>query len=148
MAKIKSCPTCNRTYSDEAITFCLVDGSILSAPYDPQATLQIPNVRATAPPPTQVLEPSISSEYKPTDLYPKQKVPANPHLIRTAIIGALIGAVIGAATGPYLEINYYSGRHVIQAAIACGVYGLLIGTISLPTLHVVFSYVKKKFGAK
>lgn len=36
---LKRCPTCNRTFSDEAISFCLVDGSILSAPYDPQATL-------------------------------------------------------------------------------------------------------------
>jgi hypothetical protein len=35
---MKSCPTCNRTFED-TFTFCLIDGSILSAPYDPQATL-------------------------------------------------------------------------------------------------------------
>lgn len=35
---MKSCPTCKRTYADDTITFCLVDGAILSAPYDPQAT--------------------------------------------------------------------------------------------------------------
>jgi hypothetical protein len=148
MAKLKSCPTCNRTYSDEAITFCLVDGSILSASYDPQATLQISSVRETTPPPTQILQPNISSEYKPTDLYSKQKVTAKPHLIRTAIIGALIGVLIGAVTGLYLEINYYSGRHVTQAAVACGVFGLLVGTISLPVLQVIFSYVREKLGAK
>jgi Flp pilus assembly protein TadD len=30
---MKSCPTCNRTFED-ALTYCLVDGSILSAPFD------------------------------------------------------------------------------------------------------------------
>lgn len=30
---MKSCPTCNRTF-ENALTFCLVDGSILSAPFD------------------------------------------------------------------------------------------------------------------
>lgn len=35
---MKRCPQCNRTYHDE-FSFCLIDGSILSAPYDPQETL-------------------------------------------------------------------------------------------------------------
>jgi hypothetical protein len=35
---MKRCPTCNRTFHDE-FSFCLVDGSILSAPYDLQETL-------------------------------------------------------------------------------------------------------------
>jgi hypothetical protein len=43
---MKSCPTCNRTYSDNTITFCLVDGTILSAPYDPEATQRIPESRS------------------------------------------------------------------------------------------------------
>ena len=34
---MKSCPTCNRTYPDDTLAFCLVDGSVLSAPYDHQA---------------------------------------------------------------------------------------------------------------
>lgn len=33
---MKRCPECNRTYSDGTISFCLADGSLLSAPYDPQ----------------------------------------------------------------------------------------------------------------
>ena len=32
---MKSCPTCNRTYPDDTLAFCLVDGSVLSAPFDP-----------------------------------------------------------------------------------------------------------------
>jgi hypothetical protein len=33
MLKIKECPNCNRTYSDLSLSFCLNDGSVLSAPY-------------------------------------------------------------------------------------------------------------------
>src|ERR1051326_652389 len=51
---MKSCPTCNRTFED-TFTFCLVDGSILSAPFDPLATRQNPKVRDTDPQLTQVL---------------------------------------------------------------------------------------------
>src|SRR5437868_5746489 len=39
---MKRCPTCNRTYSDESLSFCLADGALLSATKDPQATLHIP----------------------------------------------------------------------------------------------------------
>jgi tetratricopeptide (TPR) repeat protein len=55
---MKSCPTCNRTFED-TFTFCLVDGSILSAPFDPHANLTIPELRQTEPPPTEVLRPEI-----------------------------------------------------------------------------------------
>jgi hypothetical protein len=50
---VKSCPTCNRTFED-TLTYCLVDGSILSAPFDPHATIGIPEVRRTDPSPTEV----------------------------------------------------------------------------------------------
>jgi len=51
---MKSCPTCNRTFED-TLTYCLIDGSILSAPFDPHATIRIPEVRKTEPSPTEVL---------------------------------------------------------------------------------------------
>ncbi len=51
---MKRCPTCDRTYADDSTTFCLADGSLLSAPYDPEATQRIP-ARLTNPPPTEVL---------------------------------------------------------------------------------------------
>ncbi len=35
---MKKCPDCNRTYSDDTLSFCLKDGAILSAPYDPRET--------------------------------------------------------------------------------------------------------------
>ena len=46
---MKSCPTCKRTYADDTLTFCLADGALLSAPYDPHATQILPT-----PPPTTI----------------------------------------------------------------------------------------------
>ena len=51
---MKSCPTCNRTFED-TFTFCLADGSLLNAPFDPQATQKIPEPRQTEPPPTEIM---------------------------------------------------------------------------------------------
>lgn len=45
---MKSCPKCNRTFED-TLTFCLIDGSILSAPFDPHATLASPEPGQTEP---------------------------------------------------------------------------------------------------
>jgi hypothetical protein len=54
---MKRCPQCNRTYTDDALSFCLDDGSPLvstAAPssFDPSATVQYPQGRDTSPPPT------------------------------------------------------------------------------------------------
>lgn len=45
---MKRCPTCNRTYED-TLTYCLMDGSVLSAPFDPKATFVIPQQNPTVP---------------------------------------------------------------------------------------------------
>lgn len=52
--EMKSCPTCNRTYPDDEQVFCLMDGSVLSAPYDPSETRAAPR-RSSEPPPTEVI---------------------------------------------------------------------------------------------
>ena len=54
---MKRCPQCNRTYTDDALSFCLDDGSPLvsaTAPssFDPSATVQYPQSRDTTPQPT------------------------------------------------------------------------------------------------
>lgn len=38
---MRCCPACNRTYADETLNFCLEDGSLLSASYEPDKTLEI-----------------------------------------------------------------------------------------------------------
>src|SRR5438046_7678962 len=54
---MKRCPQCNRSYTDDALSFCLDDGTPLisaSAPtsFDPSATVQYPQSRETSPQPT------------------------------------------------------------------------------------------------
>jgi hypothetical protein len=55
---MKSCPTCNRTYPDDTLAFCLVDGSVLSAPYESEPDKSRPSSRSTT---TEILSPSTSS---------------------------------------------------------------------------------------
>lgn len=60
---MKRCPQCNRTYTDDALSFCLDDGTPLvsgAAPssFDPGATVQYPQPRETSPQPTIAYTPS------------------------------------------------------------------------------------------
>ncbi len=114
---MKACPTCKRTYADETLTFCLVDGSILSAPYDPHETLQIPAARDTEPAPTEILNPApVPSNVGPTPLstihapqppplYPaKQQAPLNENqsgkpwmaigLVTTLLLVLAVGGIL------------------------------------------------------
>ena len=58
---MKRCPTCNRTYTDLSLNFCLEDGTPLAAdapPVDPNATIRYPAARDTEePPPTEIYQP-------------------------------------------------------------------------------------------
>lgn len=71
---MKRCPTCSRTYTDDALSFCLDDGAPLlsvggDAPssFDPNATLAYPVPRDTtpqpeaSPPPNQSYQPQASN---------------------------------------------------------------------------------------
>src|SRR6266568_691809 len=69
-ANMKRCPQCNRTYTDDALSFCLDDGSPLlsvSAPssFDPSATVQYPQARDTSPQPTIAYNPSQAAPPPP-----------------------------------------------------------------------------------
>src|SRR2546423_11921306 len=76
---MKSCLTCKRTFDDTAV-FCLVDGSILSAPFDPEATPRIADHR-NEPPRTEVMNPSpAQNPLQPTIASPLPTIgaPFNP----------------------------------------------------------------------
>jgi hypothetical protein len=126
---MKSCPTCNRTFED-SLTFCLVDGAILSAPYDAQATQRLPETGTTNPPPTEFLASPIplGNAMPPTMLYPqpskyktqiedipkalssKQKSSKRVGFTKMAVRGAIIGAGAGAFIGLILEgTGYHTG---------------------------------------
>lgn len=76
---MKHCPTCNRTYTDDALSFCLEDGAPLvmaggppgggPTGFDPNATLAYTPGRETAGTPAPVF---------PTNQPPQQVVPMQP----------------------------------------------------------------------
>jgi hypothetical protein len=79
---MKRCPQCNRTYTDDALSFCLDDGSPLvsaAAPssFDPGATVQYPQARDTSPPPT-VAYPGAQSAPPPPVQPPLVQPPPTP----------------------------------------------------------------------
>ena len=95
---MKSCPTCNRTYSDDTFTFCLSDGALLSAPYDPQATLVIP-ARATDPRPAvdpQPTSPPEAPELAPTMPLLERKVerPRTEATAEEGMSGATVATIV------------------------------------------------------
>jgi TonB family protein len=89
---MKQCPQCQRTYADETITFCLVDGAILSAPYaDVPPTVE-------APPPTvrlpRTTKPQVP-ETIPAGLPSPQLVrPPMPRSERSGSVYAVIGLAV------------------------------------------------------
>lgn len=91
---MKRCPQCNRTYSDETITFCLADGALLSAPFDPDSTW--------------TLSPSSRAESSPTEVLSAKQAPQMARQIRRpnllyAVILILSILVVGGAVSLYYE---------------------------------------------
>lgn len=62
---MKSCPTCNRTFEDN-LTFCLADGSLLSAPFDPRRSQPDPATRRSDQLATEVMNAAVSTSSLPT----------------------------------------------------------------------------------
>jgi len=71
---MKRCPTCNRTYTDLSLNFCLEDGTPLTADApDPNATIRYPAARDTSePPPTEIYRP------QPQVVTPRPTTPQPP----------------------------------------------------------------------
>jgi len=107
---MKRCPQCNRTYTDDALSFCLDDGSPLTIasgppPSDPSATVQYPTARDTTPQPTIAYHPGQAAPPPPPTPPPAwspmpptqtQKRSAWPWLlgIGAVLIFMVIGVVI------------------------------------------------------
>lgn len=68
---MKSCPTCNRTYTDASLNFCLEDGTPLvsnaAAGLDPNATIRYPDPRDTRAPPAEAYRPATPAVYEVAD---------------------------------------------------------------------------------
>ena len=104
---MKRCPTCNRTYTDPALNFCLEDGTpLVSATADPNATIRYSGPRDTEPPKTEIYHPPtpITGPRPPAPQPPPPQqwspAPAPPRKKSNAawwILGALAAVtIIGA----------------------------------------------------
>src|SRR5205823_4489034 len=109
---MKRCPACDRTF-DDTLTFCLIDGSILDAPFEPRASSDtvLPGSQPTlAPaPPTQRLmvgRPGILSE-------------GPEHEQATVVRGGSVGGI--EASAPVLR--------PLRLAVGC-VLAMFIGAVS------------------
>jgi hypothetical protein len=97
---MKRCPQCGRTYADEALIYCLNDGTLLlSAATDPQATLVMPPARQTEPfpnvsPSMQGIQPQVVRQG-----------------VRPAIVYALVALLAMVVAGAAVAIYYERGRH-------------------------------------
>lgn len=78
---MKQCRTCNRTYADDSLNFCLQDGTSLSPLFDPEAT------RIGTP--TPVAAPIVKA---PLRIAPVTQTPRNPLLY---VIVALLALIAG-----------------------------------------------------
>ena len=65
---MKSCPSCNRTYTDASLNFCLEDGTpLVSSPppgFDPNATIRYTDPRDTKSPPAEVVREAVPPTYQ------------------------------------------------------------------------------------
>jgi hypothetical protein len=107
---MKRCPTCQRVYEDDGMSYCLEDGaalvSALKSSYDPGVTMRIPPPQLTNQAPTEVLPKgdTLVSQRPPQtnrrhDAFagtagPKHKQSALPWIFGAALILGLSGIII------------------------------------------------------
>lgn len=99
---IKRCPVCNRTYSDESISFCLADGALLSPPHEEAgaetAVMTAPTEPATPSPqiPTIAAPPPKPARETYTDSITPASAGAKRLLLATAGLLILAVSLVGA----------------------------------------------------
>jgi hypothetical protein len=115
---MKRCPACDRTFSDETLSFCIADGQLLSPSYDSPATLPLAPARATAEKATEVL---------PTPVSPDRFRRINRRNLIAGAVGVPVGVIIfliQLSSSPGLE-KPPPGTLVPIAALGGLVYGYM-----------------------
>jgi hypothetical protein len=122
-----------------SIAFCLMDGSILSAPHDPDQTAQFQR-RDTAPndPEATVLRPAAR-----TDQHLADAAGGKPILLRTVIkllilsVYGFLAGVVALVARPYADVD---GFH-LDAIVPLAVFVLL--TLAIACIRVSREFVKQ-----
>src|ERR1044072_9087267 len=124
---MKRCPTCNRTYTDLSLNFCLEDGTPLASdapPVDPNATIRYPAGRDTSePPPTEIYRP------EPAVVAPRPPPPPPPPPTRPAPPPPHWTPAPAAAAPPKKKSNaiwWILGGRAVVLGLGGGFGGLLI----------------------
>jgi hypothetical protein len=92
---MKKCPKCQRTYPDDTLAFCLEDGTVLSAPYDPRETRPVNR----EPPPTLEMSSPAARTSETTPSFSSKRSG------RRVLLAALAVAVL-LATGLIVGANW------------------------------------------
>ena len=111
---MKRSPACNRTFSDETLSFCIADGQLLSPSYDSPATLPLTPARATDGAVTEILPSALTPE-RAREIIRRNRI--------AGLVGIPIGAIIMLAA---LSSNPQSQDQPIAGLIAAAVLGALI----------------------
>lgn len=99
---MKSCPTCNKTFTDPNLSFCIDDGTPLisvAAPEDETTVVSPSGASASIPPPPEVYKPRDwqAPDYQPPGFQPSTAAPSRkkawPWLV--GVLAALVIGVIG-----------------------------------------------------
>lgn len=123
---MKICPTCQSTYADDSLTYCLVDGAILSTLRDPHETLRIPTPHNTDPAPTEILYPASKPAKAQPPLQPT--IPASQQPYYPAPQSSQPQEKRGHSTGLLLGMGVLLG--VVLAAVIAISFGLFSGSSS------------------
>ncbi|HEX5703288.1 MAG TPA: hypothetical protein VFX97_08840 [Pyrinomonadaceae bacterium] len=127
---MKKCPKCSRTYADDGFTFCLEDGALLSAPYDPEKKEEPPStIRSGGPPPTAVLprtetggrEAPATVKRSPILSRRAETEPESPprgSRVKYIVIGLVSLIVIASGLG-FLGLYLAGGSSCPKLAISC-----------------------------
>jgi len=138
---MKSCPTCHRTFED-TLTYCLVDGAVLSAPFDQaksgpdsSATAVLPKGEpeptlkafSPEPPPISTIPAAINQAAGPPGEPPKSSPPPPPEP----------GQQSDTRIMSFFRELLFPLLAVLAAFIACGVVVFLIGDSPFQTYKLL-----------
>src|SRR5688572_19268700 len=126
---MKKCPKCSRTYADDGFTFCLEDGALLSAPYDPEKKEPVSTIQSGGPPPTAVLprtetggrEAPATVKRSPILSSRDETEPESPRRgsrVKYIVIGLVTLTVIASGLG-FLGLYMAGGSSCPKLAISC-----------------------------